>query len=145
MSLKDCTSAAEVIENYRKVRARTSTWTPPPPPEPAPPPPQLEWEWVDRPCRRVINTVAEYFGVTPHQLVSERRRKRDVLLRSIAIYLARELTDLSLPQIGHRFGDRDHSTVSHAIKSIREELPDNAVLAQTVANLRALIIERGQP
>jgi len=141
MSLKDCTSAAEVIENYRKVRARTSTWTPPPPP-PAPPP-QPEWEWVDRPCRRIINTVAKYFGVTPHQLTSERRRKRDVLLRSIAIYLARELTDLSLPQLGHRFGDRDHSTIAHAVKSIREELPHNAILAQTVANLRALI-ERGQ-
>ena len=63
--------------------------------------------------------VAEALDVEPAELVSARRNRRLVYARQIAMYLSRELTDLSLPAIAARFGGRDHTTVLHAHRKIK--------------------------
>ena len=52
------------------------------------------------------------------------------------MYLCREMTNLSLPQIGKYFGGRDHTTVMHAIDKIEKEIKDNPLFAQDIKNLK---------
>jgi chromosomal replication initiator protein len=66
----------------------------------------------------IIEEVAAYFSITPEELCSASRSRQLVNARQIAMYLTRELTDLSLPRIGRAFGNRDHSTVMHATQKI---------------------------
>jgi len=66
----------------------------------------------------IIDEVATYFSITPEELCSASRSRQLVNARQIAMYLTRELTDLSLPRIGRAFGNRDHSTVMHATQKI---------------------------
>jgi chromosomal replication initiator protein len=68
---------------------------------------------------RIQATVSEALGVEPAELVSARRNRRLVYARQVAMYLSRELTDLSLPAIAARFGGRDHTTVLHAHRKIK--------------------------
>ena len=62
---------------------------------------------------------ANYFAVTVDELCGQSRTHVLVTARQIAMYLCRELTDLSLPKIGQLFGGRDHTTVMHAERKIR--------------------------
>jgi chromosomal replication initiator protein len=66
----------------------------------------------------IIDEVAAYFSITAEELCSASRSRQLVNARQIAMYLTRELTDLSLPRIGRAFGNRDHSTVMHATQKI---------------------------
>jgi chromosomal replication initiator protein len=66
----------------------------------------------------IIDEVAQYFSITAEELCSASRSRQLVNARQIAMYLTRELTDLSLPRIGRAFGNRDHSTVMHATQKI---------------------------
>ncbi len=66
----------------------------------------------------VIDEVSTYFSLTPEELCSASRSRQLVNARQIAMYLTRELTDMSLPRIGRAFGNRDHSTVMHATQKI---------------------------
>ena len=72
--------------------------------------------------------VVEEFGLTLQDLKTKRRNKQIVLPRQIAMYLSRELTELSLPEIGEFFGGRDHTTVLHSYNKIKAELLDNLEL-----------------
>jgi chromosomal replication initiator protein len=63
--------------------------------------------------------VARFFGVKVQDLKGPRRTKQVVVPRQIAMYLAREHTSLSLPEIGKRFGNRDHTTVLHAVRRVK--------------------------
>lgn len=67
----------------------------------------------------IMGQTAAYFGITIEQLCSSDRSRPVVEARQIAMYLCRELTDLSLPKIGDAFGGRDHTTVMHANKKIQ--------------------------
>lgn len=84
----------------------------------------------------IQKSVASYFTITVDDLISKRRTKAVVRPRHIAMYLAKTLTTRSLPDIGRRFGGRDHSTVIHAVNKISEILPSDAVLAEDVEALR---------
>uniref|UniRef100_UPI003340E0EF chromosomal replication initiator protein DnaA n=1 Tax=Sandarakinorhabdus sp. TaxID=1916663 RepID=UPI003340E0EF len=64
--------------------------------------------------------VADYYGLKMAELLSERRSRDVARPRQIAMYLAKKLTPRSLPEIGRRFGNRDHTTVMHAVKKITE-------------------------
>jgi len=66
--------------------------------------------------------VVEEFSVTLQDLKTKRRNKQVVLPRQIAMYLSRELTDLSLPEIGEAFGGKDHTTVLHSYNKIKENV-----------------------
>ena len=64
--------------------------------------------------------------------------------RQIAMYLCRELTDLSLPRIGQSFGGRDHTTVMHADRKIRSQMPERRQLYNQVSELTARIKSEGR-
>ena len=76
----------------------------------------------------VQRCVVEEFGVSLQDLKARRRHKNIVLSRQVAMYLSRELTDLSLPEIGDFFGGKDHTTVLHSYNKIKEELKHNEIL-----------------
>jgi chromosomal replication initiator protein len=87
----------------------------------------------------VIAVAGEYFGVTPEEICSPNRSRPLVNARQIAMYLCRELTDLSLPRIGERFGGRDHSTVVHADRKIKEEIRERQSSYEQVQELTTRI------
>ncbi len=66
--------------------------------------------------------VADYFEIRPSEMTSKRRSQNVVFPRHIAIYLSRELTGLSLPEIGEQFGGRDHTTILHAYEKIKKDI-----------------------
>ena len=70
----------------------------------------------------IQEAVASYFSVTVTDLISKRRTRQIAFPRQIAMYLSRELTELSLPMIGDTFGGRDHTTVLHAYDKISREI-----------------------
>lgn len=84
----------------------------------------------------VIAETALFHGIPAHDLIGVRRTTRINEARQIAMYLARELTTVSLPQIGEAFGGRKHSTVLHACTSIAEMLPHDERLTSILNTLR---------
>ncbi|MDQ4064910.1 MAG: chromosomal replication initiator protein DnaA, partial [Actinomycetota bacterium] len=83
----------------------------------------------------VMSVAAEYFGVTPDEIRSSSRSRELVTARQMAMYLCRELTELSLPQIGKRFGGRDHSTVIYANNKVRQQMHENERAFEQVKEL----------
>jgi len=74
----------------------------------------------------VQKTVAEFYKISLSELRAKKRNKNIVLPRQVAMYLSRQLTNMSLPEIGNAFGGKDHTTVLHSYKKIeREILEDN--------------------
>ena len=76
--------------------------------------------------------MAEEFGATLQELKTKRRNKNIVLPRQIAMFISRELTNLSLPEIGEFFGGKDHTTVLHSYKKIKNDIIKNEVLKERV-------------
>ena len=85
--------------------------------------------------QHVIEVVANYFNLTTDELVGKGRAKKFVQARQIAMYLCRELTDLSLPKLGSAFGGRDHTTVMYAERRVRESLSENKKVFDQVQEL----------
>jgi chromosomal replication initiator protein len=83
--------------------------------------------------------VAEEFGVSLQALKTRRRNKNIVFPRQVAMYLSRELTELSLPEIGDYFGGKDHTTVLHSYNKIKGELKNNAGLQHKVEHVIHII------
>jgi chromosomal replication initiator protein len=83
----------------------------------------------------VIDEVSAYFSLTPEELCSASRSRQLVNARQIAMYLTRELTDMSLPRIGRAFGNRDHSTVMHATQKIAGLMTERRVTYDQVQEL----------
>ena len=92
-----------------------------------------------RPCsmQDVREATAKAFGLEPDALVTHDRRPQVAHARQVAMYLARELTDHSLPAIGADFGGRNHSTVLHAHRKIANEVTSDSGSARTVADVRS--------
>ncbi len=87
----------------------------------------------------ILRTVSKHFGVSRADILSQRRHRSIVWPRQIGMYLAKKLTGRSLPEIGRRFGGRDHTTVLHAIRKIDRELEGNSRLQNELQDLeRAL-------
>jgi chromosomal replication initiator protein len=83
----------------------------------------------------VIGQTASYFGLSIEDLCGSSRSRVLVTARQIAMYLCRELTDLSLPKIGQAFGGRDHTTVMHANRKIRELMAERRSIFNQVTEL----------
>ncbi len=79
--------------------------------------------------------MAEYFGLGVEDLAGSSRSRTLVTARQIAMYLCRELTDLSLPKIGQHFGGRDHTTVMHADRKIRVLMAERRPIYNQVTEL----------
>ena len=83
----------------------------------------------------IMNATAVYFGVSMEDLCGSSRSRVLVTARQIAMYLCRELTDLSLPKIGQHFGGRDHTTVMHADRKIRGLMAERRAIYNQVTEL----------
>ncbi len=83
----------------------------------------------------IMAQTAAYFGLTIDDLQGQSRSRVLVTARQIAMYLCRELTDLSLPKIGQQFGGRDHTTVMHAEKKIRQLMAERRAIYNQVTEL----------
>jgi chromosomal replication initiator protein len=85
----------------------------------------------------VIEATACHFQLRPQELTGPKRAARINRARQVAMYLTRELTDLSLPQIGDAFGGRSHTTVLHGCNKIAEEMEVDSTLHQRVEQIRS--------
>lgn len=83
----------------------------------------------------IMAATADYFGLTVEDLCGTSRGRALVTARQIAMYLCRELTDLSLPKIGAQFGNRDHTTVMHADRKIRALMAERRSIYNQVTEL----------
>ncbi|MGN5379394.1 chromosomal replication initiator protein DnaA [Streptomyces lasalocidi] len=83
----------------------------------------------------IMAATADYFGLTVDDLCGTSRGRALVTARQIAMYLCRELTDLSLPKIGAQFGGRDHTTVMHADRKIRALMAERRSIYNQVTEL----------
>lgn len=84
---------------------------------------------------RIQKTVSDHYQIKTNDLKSQKRLKNIVLPRQIAMYISRNLTDLSYPEIGERFGGKDHSTIIHAIKKIEGKMASDMSFKMTVEKL----------
>lgn len=89
-----------------------------------------------RPLERIKRKVAEFYHIPLIEMTSARRAREVARPRQIAMYLAKQLTEKSLPAIGREFGNRDHTTVIHAVKQIERLIANDADTAVDVAILR---------
>lgn len=87
----------------------------------------------------ILKVVSRHFGVSRSDILSQRRHRSVVWPRQIGMYLAKQMTSRSLPEIGRRFGNRDHTTVLHAIRKIDGELQKNPRLSDEIEDLKKLL------
>ena len=87
----------------------------------------------------IMSEAAQYYGFSIDDLCGTSRSRTLVVARQVAMYLCRELTDLSFPKVGQAFGGRDHTTVMHAERKIRKEIATRRSLYNQVADLTARI------
>jgi chromosomal replication initiator protein len=90
----------------------------------------------------ILKVVGRHFNVGRTDLLSPRRARSVVVPRQIGMYLAKKMTARSLPEIGRRFGGRDHSTVLHAVRKIEDQIKTDDRLAREVA-LLVRLVEQG--
>ncbi|MBT4488758.1 MAG: chromosomal replication initiator protein DnaA, partial [Rhodospirillaceae bacterium] len=83
--------------------------------------------------------VAQHFNIRLADMHSARRARAVARPRQVAMYLAKQLTTRSLPEIGRKFGGRDHTTVMHAVKRIEELRQTDAALAEDIDLLRRML------
>lgn len=87
----------------------------------------------------IQKTVAEYYKVKTHDLLSKRRSRSIARPRQMAMMLSKELTNRSLPEIGDAFGGRDHTTVIHACRKIKELIQSEADFEEDYKNLLRIL------
>ncbi|PTW62775.1 chromosomal replication initiator protein DnaA [Breoghania corrubedonensis] len=87
----------------------------------------------------IQRVVSKHYNVSKPDLLSARRTRTIVRPRQIAMYLAKMLTPRSLPEIGRRFGNRDHTTVLHAVRKIEELVKNDPALAQEIELLKRML------
>ncbi|HKC28240.1 MAG TPA: chromosomal replication initiator protein DnaA [Jatrophihabitans sp.] len=87
----------------------------------------------------IMAVTAEYFAVSIDDLTGSSRSRVLVSARQMAMYLCRELTDLSLPKIGEKFGNRDHTTVMHAERKIRAQMAEKLTVYNQITELTSRI------
>ncbi len=90
-------------------------------------------------AQQIIEISARHFGFSVDELIGPSRRRPLVIARQIAMYLFRELTDFSYPAIGREFGDRDHTTVIHAVEKISGLMKERRQVYDQVTELSAQI------
>ncbi|MCM8802670.1 MAG: chromosomal replication initiator protein DnaA [Candidatus Omnitrophica bacterium] len=91
--------------------------------------------------KQILNVVCEYFGLVPEEIKSKKRIKNVILPRQIAMYLGRELTNTSLNSIASEFGGKDHTTVLHACKKVKELMEKDKSLRDTIEKIKERINE----
>ncbi|MGI8679583.1 MAG: chromosomal replication initiator protein DnaA [Jatrophihabitans sp.] len=92
----------------------------------------------------IMAVTADYFAISLDDLTGSSRSRTLVGARQMAMYLCRELTELSLPKIGEKFGNRDHTTVMHAERKIRGQMKEKHVVYNQISELTSRIKSRGR-
>lgn len=92
----------------------------------------------------IMEVTADYFGVTMDTLTGAGKTRAVAHARQLAMYLCRELTDLSLPKIGQEFGGKDHTTVMYADRKIRKEMTEKRDTYDEIQALTQLVKNRGR-
>ncbi|WKD56591.1 Chromosomal replication initiator protein DnaA [Corynebacterium capitovis DSM 44611] len=92
----------------------------------------------------IKEAAAEYFNVTVEQLTGAGKTRQVAHARQLAMYLCRELTELSLPRIGNEFGGKDHTTVMYADRKIRKEMTENRGTYDEIQQLTQMIKNRAR-
>lgn len=95
-------------------------------------------------CDFIKETVSKYFNIDKEDLSGNKRSNDIAFPRQIAMYLCREIANMSFPQIGNDFGGRDHSTVMHACKKIEKELKEKNNTKLIVDSVKNIIIDGKQ-
>ncbi len=90
---------------------------------------------------KIQNKVSNFFNIPLAEMLSQRRSRPLARPRQIAMYLAKKMTTRSLPEIGRRFANRDHTTVIHAVKTITRLSEKDDEMKKNIEQLRSLLLE----
>jgi chromosomal replication initiator protein len=90
---------------------------------------------------KIQNTVASFYNLALNEMLSQRRSRPLARPRQIAMYLAKKMTTRSLPEIGRRFANRDHTTVIHAVKTITRISEKDEEMKKNIEHLKSLLLE----
>ena len=93
---------------------------------------------------KIQNIVSNYFNIPLNEMLSQRRSRPLARPRQIAMFLAKKMTTRSLPEIGRRFANRDHTTVIHAVKTIARLMEQDDEMKKNVNQLKNLLLENQQ-
>ena len=99
---------------------------------------------ADVTIEHILGQVGEYFGVAVEELVGKRRTRDVAIARQVAMYLARDLTPMSLPQIGDAIGGRDHTTVMHGCSKITALFEKDDAMRRQVLEIKNQLYASGQ-
>ena len=99
----------------------------------------LSWDEVSITVEEVIKTVADHFKITTKDMLSRKKTKKIVFPRQIAMFLSRKITEESFPEIGNKFGGKDHATVMYAVSKIEKEIALDKKIAAMVETLKEKI------
>ena len=89
----------------------------------------------------ILNEVAAFYKVSPKEIRSKKRNRSIAIARQVAIYLLRDLTQMSFPEIGREMGGRDHSTAIYAFKTVDENRDSDAILSRDIELLRRKLLQ----
>ena len=90
---------------------------------------------------KIQNTVSNFYNISLNEMLSQRRSRPLARPRQIAMYLAKKMTTRSLPEIGRRFSNRDHTTVIHAVKTITKLSEKDEEIKNNLNQLKAILLE----
>lgn len=88
----------------------------------------------------VISIISEYFGITEEEMYKKSRKKEYVHPRQVAMYILREVYDISFPSIGDKFGGRDHTTVMHSVDKVKKDLEFDQKLKDDIDELKTICV-----
>ncbi len=91
---------------------------------------------------KIQNVVSNYFNISLSEMLSQRRSRPLARPRQIAMYLAKKMTTRSLPEIGRRFANRDHTTVIHAVKTITRLSEQDDEMKKSISQIKNLLLEQ---
>ena len=91
---------------------------------------------------KIQNVVLNYFNIALTEMLSQRRSRPLARPRQIAMYLAKKMTTRSLPEIGRRFANRDHTTVIHAVKTITRLSEQDDEMKKNINQIKSLLLEQ---
>ena len=90
---------------------------------------------------KIQNVVSNYFNIALSEMLSQRRSRPLARPRQVAMYLAKKMTTRSLPEIGRRFANRDHTTVIHAVKTITRLSEQDDEMKKNINQIKSLLLE----
>ena len=91
---------------------------------------------------KIQNIVSSFYNIPLNEMLSQRRSRPLARPRQIAMFLAKKMTTRSLPEIGRRFANRDHTTVIHAVKTITRLSEQDDEMKKNISQIKSLLLEQ---